>query len=55
MCVCAYVCVTDKQVPVDVRREDFNTPETATTGGWKLPDVGAGNQMWVLCKSIKGA
>lgn len=37
--------------------EDFNTPETATTGGCKLklPDAGAGNQIWVLCKSIKCA
>lgn len=26
-------------------------PRARVTGGYKLPDPGAGNQMWALCNS----
>jgi hypothetical protein len=31
--------------------EDSISPRTEGTGSYKLPDIGAGNQTWVLCKN----
>jgi hypothetical protein len=28
-------------------------PGSRVTGGCELPDVGAGNQLWILCKCSK--
>jgi hypothetical protein len=40
-----------EEVPMQRILRPSDSPETEVTGSWELPDIGAGNGIWVLCKN----
>lgn len=58
MCVCMYVCLhvgvcVYTQVHIPLAAEGIASPRAEVVASCELPDVGAGNQAWVLWQSGK--
>lgn len=55
-CICMHICVIVCHECVSTHRGQkkvLNSPGSGVIDGWKLPDMGAGNQTQVLCKNGK--